>query len=122
VRDGRLLAARRTTPPEAAGRWELPGGKVDHGETPEAALVRELAEELGCRVRVDRWLTGEQPIRDAHVLRVALCALTADEPAPRVDHDRVRWVTADELDDLDWLEPDRPFLGSLREVLLGSEP
>ena len=52
VRDGRVLAARRTAPPEAAGRWELPGGKVESGETPDAALVREVAEELGCTVAV----------------------------------------------------------------------
>ena len=47
VRDGRVLACRRTTPPEAAGRWEFPGGKVEPGESPDAALVRELHEELG---------------------------------------------------------------------------
>ena len=47
VRDGRVLAARRTQPANVAGRWELPGGKVDPGETPEQALVRELREELG---------------------------------------------------------------------------
>jgi 8-oxo-dGTP diphosphatase len=118
VRDGRVLAARRTTPADVAGRWELPGGKVDPGETPDAALVRELREELGCGVRVDRWLTGEQPIRDTHRLRVALCTLTADEPVPGPDHDLVRWLATDELDDLDWLEPDRPFLPTLREVLV----
>lgn len=44
---GRLLAARRSAPPELAGRWELPGGKVEPGERPDAALVRELREELG---------------------------------------------------------------------------
>ncbi|MET9965659.1 NUDIX domain-containing protein, partial [Streptomyces sp. NPDC006356] len=44
---GRLLAARRSAPEELAGRWELPGGKVEPGEAPEAALVRELREELG---------------------------------------------------------------------------
>jgi 8-oxo-dGTP diphosphatase len=120
VRRARLLAARRTTPPEAAGRWELPGGKVDAGETPESALLRELREELGCEVRVDRWLPGEQPIRDTHVLRVALCTPIGDEPVPGPDHDLVRWLAADELDDVDWLEPDRPFLSAVRGVLLGS--
>ncbi|MCL2732926.1 MAG: NUDIX domain-containing protein, partial [Actinomycetia bacterium] len=48
---GRLLAARRTAPPELAGQWELPGGKVEPGERDEDALVRELREELGVTVR-----------------------------------------------------------------------
>jgi len=61
IRDGRVLAARRTSPAAAAGRWEFPGGKVEPGETREAALVREVAEELGCRVEVTRWLTEEVP-------------------------------------------------------------
>jgi 8-oxo-dGTP diphosphatase len=117
----RLLAARRTRPPEAAGRWELPGGKVDEGESPEAALVREITEELGCRVRVESWLEEQQPIGDTHVLRVAVCRLVEGEPRPRDDHDELRWLGPDDLEDVDWLEPDRPFLAYLRALLLGSE-
>jgi 8-oxo-dGTP diphosphatase len=121
VRDGRLLAARRRTPPEAAGRWELPGGKVDPGETDDAALVREVAEELGCRAAVEHWLDGAQPIGETHVLRVAVCRLVGGEPAAATDHDALRWLGPGELDEVDWLEPDRPFLPAVREVLLGSE-
>jgi 8-oxo-dGTP diphosphatase len=117
---GRLLAARRTTPPETAGRWELPGGKVEDGETPDGALVREVAEELGCRVRVEEWLEGEVPINSTHVLRAAVCTLLDGEPRPGDDHDELRWLTPDRLDDVDWLEPDRPFLPALRTFLLGS--
>jgi len=113
----RVLAARRTAPPDAAGRWELPGGKVEPGETPEAALVREIGEELGCLVEVLAWLPGETPVGGTYVLRAATARLTAGEPRPR-EHDAVRWLRADELDDLDWLEPDRPFLPHLREALV----
>lgn len=112
MRDGRVLAARRTAPPPAAGRWELPGGKVEPGETPEAALVREIAEELGCTIEVTAWLPGEVAISDRHVLTVALAALVEGEPQPH-EHDAVRWLAADELDTVDWLEPDRPFLAHL---------
>ncbi|MBO0846916.1 MAG: (deoxy)nucleoside triphosphate pyrophosphohydrolase [Nocardioides sp.] len=120
VRDGRLLAARRTNPPAAAGRWELPGGKVDQGERPDSALVRELAEELGCKVEVDRWLDGEQPIGDTHVLRAAVCRLVDGEPVAGPDHDALRWLAPAALDDVDWLDPDRPFIPALRDLLLGS--
>jgi 8-oxo-dGTP diphosphatase len=114
LRDGRLLACRRTSPPETAGRWELPGGKVEDGETPDAALVREVREELGCEVAVVTWLDAEAPIGERYVLHVAVCDLVAGEPAP-VEHDAVRWLAGDELDDVDWLDPDRPFLVSLVE-------
>jgi 8-oxo-dGTP diphosphatase len=112
IRDGRVLAARRTTPAEAAGRWELPGGKVEAGETPGDALVREIAEELGCAVEVTGWLPGAVGIGDRHVLTVALARLVDGEPHPH-EHDQVRWLAADELGYVDWLEPDRPFLAHL---------
>jgi 8-oxo-dGTP diphosphatase len=116
LRDGRVLAARRTSPPELAGRWEFPGGKVEPGESPAAALERELREELGCAVRVTGWLAGTTPIGTTHELSVATVALLDGEPAP-TEHDVVRWLGADELDDVDWLEPDLPFLPELRSLL-----
>lgn len=115
VRDGRVLAARRTAPAETAGRWEFPGGKVDDGETDAESLVREVEEELGVRVTVGPWLAGEEPI-GPYVLRVALASLDGGEPAP-TEHDEVRWLTAGELGDVDWLEGDRPFLTELSHLL-----
>jgi 8-oxo-dGTP diphosphatase len=117
VRDGRVLAARRTTPAAAAGRWEFPGGKVEAGESPEAALVREVREELGCRVEVTGWLRGSVPTGGGHDLEVALATLVDGEPHP-VEHDRVRWLGPDELDAVDWLGPDRPFLEELRQRMM----
>jgi 8-oxo-dGTP diphosphatase len=116
VREGRVLAARRTRPSAAAGRWEFPGGKVEAGESSEQALVREVAEELGVTVAVTGWLAGEAPIGTTHVLTVAHSRLVDGDPAP-TEHDEVRWLSADELDDVDWLEPDRPFLAELKEIL-----
>lgn len=114
LRDGAVLAARRTAPAEVAGRWEFPGGKVEPGESPDEALVREVGEELGCRIEVTSWLPGAAEIGSTHELRVACSMLTGGEPAP-IEHDSIRWVTAAELDDVDWLDPDRPFLDALRE-------
>jgi len=121
ARGGRLLAARRTTPAAAAGRWELPGGKVEAGESPGDALVREIREELGCGVAVDRWLDGDQPIGTTHVLRGAMCRLVDGAPGSGDVHDELRWLPPDLLDEVDWLEPDRPFLPAVRTLLLWSK-
>ena len=119
VHDGRVLAARRCYPPETAGLWELPGGKVDEGETPEEAAVREIAEELGCRVAVTGWLAPEVRINDALVLRVATAVLVDGEPVPRHgEHDAARWLRRDELAGLGWLPADRPFAESLARALV----
>ncbi|WP_067431805.1 (deoxy)nucleoside triphosphate pyrophosphohydrolase [Nocardioides jensenii] len=116
VRHGCVLAARRTAPPEAAGRWEFPGGKVEPGETPDEAIAREIAEELGCSISVTGWLDGAAPIGDTHVLTVATATISAGRPQPN-EHDALRWLAPDELGAVDWLEPDRPFLAQLAGIL-----
>lgn len=116
LHDGRVLAARRTTPTEVAGRWELPGGKVDDGEDWQAAVVREIREELSCEVRVTGLLEGDVPIRPGLRLRVATAELASGEPLPR-EHDAVRWLGPGDLERVDWLEPDRPFLPGIRLLL-----
>jgi len=122
LRGGRVLAARRTRPEVAAGRWELPGGKVEPDEDPEAALLREVAEELGCSIEVTGWLPGRTRISDDLVLVVASARLVAGEPTPEPgEHDAVRWLAGAELGDVDWLDSDRPFLAAVRELLEGQQ-
>ena len=113
---GRVLTARRVDPPSAAGRWELPGGKVEPGESPAACAVREIAEELGCTVAVTGELPGEVPIKPGYVLRALSAALVAGEPIPH-EHDAIRWLGVHELGAVDWLEPDLPFLPLIAELL-----
>ncbi|MEU9962336.1 (deoxy)nucleoside triphosphate pyrophosphohydrolase [Streptomyces sp. NPDC050982] len=116
--DGCLLAARRSAPAELAGRWELPGGKVESGEAPEGALVRELREELGVESEVLARLPGEWPLRSPYALQVWTVRLLAGSPAPKPlqDHDELRWLTPDELWDVEWLEQD---VAAVMEVARG---
>ncbi|MFF5483159.1 (deoxy)nucleoside triphosphate pyrophosphohydrolase [Streptomyces sp. NPDC012935] len=112
---GRLLAARRSAPEELAGRWELPGGKVEPGEAPEAALVRELREELGVTAEVLERVPGVWPLKPPYVLQVWTARLLPGSggPEPLEDHDALRWLGAGELWDVDWLDQDVP---AVREV------
>ena len=116
VRGGRVLAARRSAPAALAGAWEFPGGKVEPGESPAAALARECREELGVQIAVGE-LLGSADVAPGIVLHVHVAELIAGEPQPLQDHDELRWLAADELDDVSWLPADRPVLGALRERL-----
>ncbi|MEU5311940.1 (deoxy)nucleoside triphosphate pyrophosphohydrolase [Streptomyces sp. NPDC021562] len=113
---GRLLAARRSAPPELAGRWELPGGKVEPGETPEHALARELSEELGVQAEAVARVPGQWPLRDPYVLHVWTARLRPDSPAPEPlqDHDELRWLTPEQIWSVHWLDQDVP---AVREVI-----
>ncbi|MFD5470053.1 (deoxy)nucleoside triphosphate pyrophosphohydrolase [Streptomyces sp. NPDC127105] len=107
---GRLLAARRSAPPELAGRWELPGGKVEPGERPEAALVRELREELGVETEAVERVPGSWPLRPPYELQVWTARLRpgSADAKPLQDHDDLRWLTPAEIWSVPWLDQDVP--------------
>lgn len=111
-----LLVAQRARPPELAGLWELPGGKVAPGESEAAALVRELDEELGVAVSVGTRLGADVVLSETMTLRAFLVTRTGGSISPR-DHRALRWVTADELDGLAWVPADRGWLPDLAAVL-----
>jgi len=111
-----VLASRRTAPPRLAGLWEFPGGKVEEGELPEAALRRELAEELRVTAVVGPQLGQDLRIGDGVHLRVFVCTEVVGEPA-LVDHDAHRWLGLDELDDVAWIPVDAPLVEDLRQLL-----
>ena len=108
---GRALACLRPPGKHLADKWEFPGGKVEPGESPEAALIRELWEELDIVVEILRPLTpvtwdyGRGPIR----LIPFICRIMNGEPKA-LDHAEVRWVAPDSLHELDWAEADGPIL------------
>lgn len=116
VRDGRLLAQQRSYPESHAGQWELPGGRVEDGEKPEEALARECVEELGVEVRVGEQVGPDVPLKKDLVLRIFAAELAGGEPEA-LEHNAVRWLTADELPGVDWLPADRVLVPALQSLL-----
>jgi 8-oxo-dGTP diphosphatase len=120
IRDGCVLVTRRGPGGAAAGCWELPGGKVEVGESDEAALARELHEELRLDVRVGAWLA--EGVHAYPTVRVRLVAYActdrglAQEPVllEHIDH---RWLSADALHEVAWAPADLPLLGALAALL-----
>ena len=119
MRNGRVLAARRALPPQLAGHWEFPGGKVEAGETEADALVREIREELGVEIAVGERL-AQSAIDDATVLHVfAAELLTGDEEA-RFDHDEIRWFAPEELVGVAWIDADLKLVPAVVNALRSS--
>jgi 8-oxo-dGTP diphosphatase len=120
ISGGRVLAARRARPAELAGKWEMPGGKVEPGEAERDALRRELREELGIDVRVGERIGPSYDIGNGLELRSYLAELVAGAPAPmEADpaHDEIRWVGAEEIKTLDWLPSDAEFVAEVHHRL-----
>lgn len=116
IHDGALLVAQRARPPELAGLWELPGGKVAPGETDDAALARELREELGIRVAVGARLGADVALSSSSTLRAYLVTQIDGVLSPH-DHRALRWVGWAELDELPWVPADTAWLPQLRTLL-----
>ncbi|MFJ5989849.1 (deoxy)nucleoside triphosphate pyrophosphohydrolase [Lentzea sp. NPDC092896] len=116
VRDGRLLAQQRSYPESHAGQWELPGGRVEPGEKPADALVRECVEELGATVVVGEQIGPDVPLKKDLVLRIFAAELAGGEPEA-LEHNAVRWLTVGELAGLDWLPADRVLVPALHSLL-----
>jgi 8-oxo-dGTP diphosphatase len=118
VVDGRVLAAERSAPPEAAGRWEFPGGKVEPGETEAHGLARECLEELGVQVAVRHRIGPDVPLAHGRaVLRVYAVELLNGDMPTALEHRAMRWLAADELDSVPWLPADKPIVAELRALL-----
>jgi 8-oxo-dGTP diphosphatase len=113
-----LLVAQRTRPPELAGLWELPGGKVAAGESDAAALARELREELGVEVVVGSRIGADVALNEAAALRAYRVTQTGGALHPN-DHRALRWISVGELDGLAWVPADRTWLAELRQALAG---
>ena len=117
VRGHRLLAQQRSYPADAAGLWELPGGRVEPGESDVDAVVRECVEELGVKVAVGAAVGPDVALPKGKLLRIYRATIIGDaEPHPH-DHADLRWLTAGQLGSVPWLPADRVLLPALRQLL-----
>ncbi|WP_158888728.1 (deoxy)nucleoside triphosphate pyrophosphohydrolase [Amycolatopsis anabasis] len=116
VREGALLAQQRAWPDDAAGRWELPGGRVEPEESEVDALRRECAEELDVDVLVGDRVGPDVALPGGKVLRIFAAELKSGEPRA-VEHRAVRWLAAGQLGEVDWLPADRELLPELANLL-----
>lgn len=113
-RDDRVLIAQRKNTGQHPLKWEFPGGKVERGETPEAATIRELEEELAIHARIGREIMrypyqyqGRPPIL------LIFYRVVEFEGEPRnLDFEEVRWESPERLRDYDFLEGDAEFIRS----------
>ncbi|HTI26872.1 MAG TPA: (deoxy)nucleoside triphosphate pyrophosphohydrolase [Kutzneria sp.] len=118
MRNGQVLAQQRAFPSADAGRWEFPGGRVEPGESEEAAVVRECREELGVEVKTGQRIGPEVPLRNGMVLRLYTATLADESAEPiAVEHSAVKWVSAEEIDDVPWLAADLAFLPELAVIV-----
>jgi 8-oxo-dGTP diphosphatase len=118
--DGRVLVQQRPPGGPMAGLWEFPGGKVDAGETPEAALIRELAEELGINVEAACLAPAcfaSEPLGDRHLL-LLLYVCRKWQGVPEARHaTALQWLRPGQLFGLAMPPADKPLLGLLDALL-----
>lgn len=116
VRDGRVLACQRSRSGKFPLKWEFPGGKVQSGESPEAALIRELREELSvdARVGVEIYRTKHKYAEMPSAIELIFFAATIE--SGEIDNrifEAIAWVAPQTLPEMDFLDADRELIGKL---------
>lgn len=101
---------------EFEGGWEFPGGKVEQGETPEEAIVREIHEELNARISVQRFLTQVEHDYPTFHLSMKCFICTLNDPSFQLlEHHAAKWLDMQHIDIVDWLPADIKVVAALKQ-------
>ena len=115
VKGTEILATQRGYG-EFEGGWEFPGGKVEQGETPEEAIVREIHEELNARISVQRFLTQVEHDYPTFHLSMTCFICTLDDPSFQLlEHHAAKWLDMQHIDTVDWLPADIKVVAALKQ-------
>ena len=115
VKGTEILATQRGYG-EFEGGWEFPGGKVEQGETPEEAIVREIHEELNARISVQRFLTQVEHDYPTFHLSMKCFIYTLDDPSFQLlEHHAAKWLDMQHIDIVDWLPADIKVVAALKQ-------
>jgi 8-oxo-dGTP diphosphatase len=117
IQDQKCLVAQRGPTMSLAGKWEFPGGKVEPGEEPEVALVREIEEELGLQISVGALLGSGSAKVGSRVVQLDVYAATVVSGTLALhEHAQVSWATRDKLSHFDWAEADIPCVPYVQKL------
>lgn len=120
IRDGDKIFATQRGYGDFKDGWEFPGGKVEAGETPTEALAREIREELEAEILVgEHLITVDHDYPQFHLhMDCYWAVLLPGTHMKLLEHEAAKWLSAEELDTVDWLPADKDVVNAIREVLL----
>lgn len=117
IKDNRVLATKRGYG-EFINMWEFPGGKIEEGESKNHALIREIREELDCRIEITKFALNIEYQYPTFYLKMTCYEAVIREGTPKLlEHNDARWLSRDELDDVNWIPADIKAVDYLKETL-----